>query len=78
MRLKKCYNLYMKNVEITSEYITLGQLLKYIDLVSTGGEVKYFLNSNKILINNIEDNRKGRKLYKGDQIVIKGETYKIC
>lgn len=68
----------MKNVEITSEYITLGQLLKYIDLVSTGGEVKYFLNSNKILINNIEDNRKGRKLYKGDQIVIKGETYKIC
>lgn len=68
----------MKNVEIYSEYITLGQLLKYIDLVSTGGEVKYFLETNEILVNDIKDNRKGKKLYKGDLIVIKGETYKIC
>lgn len=68
----------MKNVEIYSEYITLGQFLKIVDLVSSGGEAKYFLSTNTIYINNKEDNRRGRKLYKGDLVSIKGENYTIC
>ena len=68
----------IKEVEIKDEFITLGQLLKLVDLVSTGGEVKYFLMNEKILVNNIQDNRRGRKLYKNDLINIQSIIYKIC
>ena len=39
------------NIKITGEYITLGQLLKFLDLVSTGGEEKIFLRENEVLFN---------------------------
>lgn len=73
------YNLLsMKRIEIRDEYITLGQFLKVADIIQSGGEAKIFLNSNVILINDIEDNRRGRKLYKGDHIKILGVDYLIC
>ena len=68
----------MDNVEISSEYINLGQFLKMIDLVSSGGEAKSFLRENIVLINNEADDRRGRKLYKGDLIEIMGKKYRIC
>ena len=33
----------MKEIKIHSEYITLGQLIKYLGIVNTGGEIKVFL-----------------------------------
>ena len=64
-----------KNILIRSEYITLAQLLKFGDVISSGGEAKSFLSSNTIKINGVNDNRRGRKLYPGDQIIINDE---IC
>lgn len=64
-------------IKLTSDYITLGQFLKYVGLVDTGGEAKQFLASEKTIINEIEDNRRGRKLYPGDEIKIKETAYKI-
>ena len=54
----------MKNVKINTEYITLGQLLKIVDIASSGGEAKYLVKELDILVNNEADNRRGRKLYK--------------
>ena len=68
----------IKEIEIRDEFITLGQLLKIEDLISSGGEAKIFLANTKILINNEIDNRRGRKLYKNDLIEINSITYKIC
>lgn len=68
----------MKRVQIKDEYITLGQLLKIVDLVSSGGETKLFLSSNKIFVNNEPENRRGKKLYKNDVIEISGVSYIIC
>lgn len=68
----------IKEIKIESEYITLGQFLKIADIISSGGEAKTFLACNRILINNEEDNRRGRKLYKDDVIEIDGKRYKIC
>ena len=68
----------IKEIKIESEYITLGQFLKVADIISSGGEAKTFLACNRILINNEEDNRRGRKLYKDDVIEIDGKRYKIC
>ena len=65
-------------MKIKDTYITLGQFLKSVDLVSTGGETKSFLLENEILVNNIKENRRGRKLYKNDIIEISKIGYKIC
>ena len=59
------------------EYITLGVLLKIAGIIDTGGQAKYFLSENVVLVNGEEDNRRGRKLYPGDQIQVLGQTFLI-
>lgn len=68
----------MKKINIKEEYIKLEQLLKIANIVSSGGEAKYFLLNNKVLINGEVDQRRGRKLYKNDEVTILNETYIIC
>ena len=64
-------------ISIASEYITLGQFLKFADVIETGGEAKIFLAGNKVLINDENDNRRGRKLRGGEIIEILGQKYEI-
>ncbi len=68
----------MKKICIKDEYVTLGQFLKIADIISTGGDSKFFLSTNEVLINNESDNRRGRKIYKGDTLKILGVTYQVC
>lgn len=60
----------MEIVEINREFITLGQLLKFENIVESGGMVKHFLADYDVLINGENDQRRGRKLYPGDVIQI--------
>ncbi|MBD2871744.1 S4 domain-containing protein YaaA [Paenibacillus arenilitoris] len=62
----------MKEIAIQTKYITLGQFLKLADCIATGGHAKFFLQENKVLINGEADNRRGRKLYAGDQVEVEG------
>ncbi|MFD0961750.1 S4 domain-containing protein YaaA [Paenibacillus chungangensis] len=62
----------MKEIAINTEYIALGQFLKLADCISTGGQAKFFLQDNEIVINGELDNRRGRKLYAGDQVKVEG------
>ena len=62
----------MDKITIHSEYITLGQFLKFADVISTGGMVKYALEEFEIYVNDIQEQRRGKKLYPGDKVVIKG------
>ncbi|HOW38313.1 MAG TPA: S4 domain-containing protein YaaA [Candidatus Izemoplasmatales bacterium] len=64
----------MKTIRIHSEYITLGQLLKYADVLQSGGEIKIFLSENQVWVNQILENRRGRKLFPGDKIDINHKT----
>ena len=68
----------VSHIEIESEYIKLEQFLKYINLVSSGGEAKLFILNNEIKVNDELENRRGRKLYKDDLIEINGVKYQIC
>ena len=67
----------MKKIMINTEYITLGQFLKFVGLINNGGEAKAFLSEEKIIINNEEDNRRGRKLYPGYIIKIRNTEYLV-
>jgi S4 domain protein YaaA len=60
----------MKQILISTPFITLGQLLKYAGMLQSGGEIKHFLAQNAITVNQVEENRRGRKLYPGDEIII--------
>lgn len=60
----------MTKITINSDYITLGQFLKFAGIISNGGEAKSFLQSNKILVDGNEENRRGRKLFGGETIKI--------
>ena len=64
-------------IYIETEYITLSQFLKLADLIMSGGEDKMYLGTHKILVNGIEDNRRGRKLYDGDEVNVQGKKYQI-
>ena len=62
-----------KNIKLRKdeEYITLGVLLKIAGIIDT------FLSENVVLVNGEEDNRRGRKLYHGDQIQVLNQTFLI-
>lgn len=68
----------MKEVEIWSEYITLGQLLKLLDYISNGAEAKEYLAEYTPKVNDEEDNRRGRKIRPGDIVTMPdGRKFKI-
>ena len=59
------------------DFITLGVLLKLAAIIDTGGQAKWFLNENAVLVNDEEENRRGRKLYHGDVIIVKNQSFII-
>lgn len=58
-------------------YITLGVLLKVTKVISTGGEAKFFLNENEVLVNGEKENRRGRKLYPGDKVEVANNVFLV-
>ena len=64
-------------VYITSPYVTLGQLLKMLDYISSGGEAKRAVLELNIQINGEIESRRGRKCYPGDVVLIEGESHTI-
>lgn len=67
----------MKVVKITSEYITLGQFLKYTGFISNGGEAKTAVKSLKITVNGVKEDRRGRKIYPGYTVFIEENRFKV-
>ena len=59
------------------EYITLQSLLKITNIISTGGMVKAYLAENVVLVNGEEEDRRGRKLYPGDEIKVENKIFVI-
>ncbi len=55
---------------LSSESITLGQLLKYAGIVETGGQAKDLIQSERIWVNGIETDKRGQKIFAGDDVTI--------
>ncbi|MEE3419903.1 MAG: RNA-binding S4 domain-containing protein [Lachnospiraceae bacterium] len=67
----------MKELKLTKEYITLGQLLKACDLVMDGGEAKERIQAGEASVNGEVDTRRGRKLYPEDVVSFDGSEIKV-
>ncbi|MFI3283566.1 MAG: RNA-binding S4 domain-containing protein [Erysipelotrichaceae bacterium] len=64
-------------MKINKKFITLSQLLKMEDYVSSGGMVKHVINDFDITVNGEDEHRRGKKLYPGDLIIINGNKIMI-
>jgi ribosome-associated protein len=62
----------VNDIVLESEFITLGQFLKRMDVISSGGMAKWFLQENDVYVNGEIDRRRGRKLRVGDLVSIPG------
>lgn len=60
----------MTDLRIHSEYITLGQFLKMINAISSGGMAKWYLDEHVVYINGEQEQRRGKKLRDGDVITV--------
>ena len=59
-----------ENYEIHGDHITLGQLLKELTVISSGGMAKFYLQENPVSLNGVLENRRGKKLFPGDEVTI--------
>lgn len=66
-----------QKVAIRSEYITLGQFLKFSGIVSLGSEEKAYLASKAVQVNGESENRRGKKLRPGDLVSLEEGTFEI-
>lgn len=58
---------------LNDEFMTLGQFLKLVGLIGTGGQAKWFLEENSVYVNKEPEARRGKKLFVGDEITIDGQ-----
>lgn len=65
----------VKIVKISTEYITLGQFLKFADVITNGGEAKQFIMTNKIFVNNEPTTQRGKKLRDKDIVNINNSLF---
>ena len=57
-------------IHADQDYIELQNLLKVAGIIDTGGYAKMFLNENEVCVNGERDNRRGRKLHRGDVVKV--------
>ena len=64
----------MRTVDLRSgeDTIRLGQLLKLVDAVPTGAQVKDFLLDSTVRVNGEPEERRGRQLHRGDVVAVEG------
>lgn len=64
-------------VVIRDDYIRLGQAMKLAGILSLGSDIKYEIVDGKVKVNGEVEERRGRKLHKGDVFTYQGQDYKI-
>lgn len=60
----------MAEVALTKDFITLGQALKEVGAIDSGGAAKRFLAEQQVAVNGEPENRRGKKLRAGDVITL--------
>lgn len=60
----------IEEIAIKTEYITLGQLIKLVNVFDSGGMIKAFLQDQGVIVNGEREHRRGRKLFPDDEVEI--------
>ena len=65
-------------IKIHTEFIKLQDLLKFANLVSSGGEAKERVQAGEVTVNGEVCTMRGRKIRPGDTVTYEGETYQVA
>ena len=65
-------------IDITDEFIRLGDVLKFSGFTITGGEAKVMIKEGLVKVNGEVETRRGRKVYKGDRISLEMGNIDVC
>lgn len=60
----------MTEIKISTPFIKLDQLIKFAGISFDGAEAKEIIKQGLVKVNGEEEQRRGRKLYKGDKVQI--------
>ncbi len=63
----------MREIKILEEPIELYKILKFENMVGSGGEAKYVISEGQVIVNGKIETRKRKKIFSGD-IVEFGEN----
>ncbi len=64
-------------IEITQEYITLQNLLKFANITMSGGESKVMIQEGQVKVNGEVCTMRGKKIRSGDRIEAMGEEISV-
>ena len=67
----------MKEIEINREPVELYKILKFENIVSSGGEAKTVIDEGQVMVNGLVETRKRKKITSGDIIEFMGNEFKI-
>lgn len=67
----------IKDFAIKGDYITLSQFLKEESIISSGGQAKWYLQDNPVILNGETETRRGKKLHVGDKLEVAGTEYEF-
>ena len=67
----------MEILTITTEFIKLQDMLKFANLVATGGEAKNLILDGYVQVNGEACTQRGKKLRPGDVVSFQGKEYGI-
>ena len=62
------------NIQITTEFIKLDALLKFANVVMSGGEAKQIIQEGEVLVNGEVCTMRGKKMRPGDVAEIGGQV----
>ena len=68
----------MRTVTITTEFIKLQDLLKFANLVESGGEAKECVQSGEVMVNGEICTMRGKKIRPGDIVVFDGQDLTVA
>lgn len=68
----------MKTITITTEFIKLQDLLKFANLVESGGEAKERVQAGEVSVNGEVCTMRGRKIRPGDDVCFDGQHYTVA
>lgn len=66
------------NIEITTEYIKLDQLLKFSGIAENGAEAKMIILEGNVTVNGEIALQRGKKIKKGDIVKAGEEIINVC
>ena len=67
----------MTEITIKTEFIKLDALLKFANMVSSGGEAKIRIAEGEVLVNGEKCTMRGKKCLPGDTVELDGQTIEI-